>query len=339
MNFVSIVIPCRDEEQFISRCLDCVVLQDFPKESMEVFVVDGLSKDRTKEISLEYAKKFPFIKVLDNLNKTTPFGMNLGIKKSRGEAIIILGAHAMYEKDYVSKCVKYLKDYSADNVGGYNMPVSKDEGIITKAVTKVLASSFGAGGAHYITGGKKPREVDTVFGGCFRREVFEKIGLFNERLTRSQDMEFNLRLKKAGGKIMFFPDIKSYYYPKKTSITNFFRHNFTNGIWAVYPLKIVGTVFKPRHYIPFFFVVALLLFGIGGIFSRTIYWFFIAFVSAYIAADIYFSLRIFLKEKSLALLFIVPIIFPIRHIGYGLGSLWGFLTIWKLKTQPAGLTK
>ncbi|KPJ55433.1 hypothetical protein AMJ47_00240 [Parcubacteria bacterium DG_72] len=339
MSFVSVVIPCRDEEFFISRCLDSLLSQDFLKENLEIFVVDGMSKDKTRNIVLEYTRKYSFIKLLDNKNKAAPFGMNIGIKNSKGDIIILMGAHAIYDKRYISKCVDYLNKYNVDNVGGVTIPLSKDEGIIAKAIARAVASPFGAANAHYIIGGGKPREVDTVFGGCYKREVFNKIGLFNERLTRSQDMELNLRLKKAGGKIMFFPDIKAHYYPRRTELKDFFRYNFKNGIWAVYPIRIVGVTLKLRHYIPLFFVLALLVLGIGGIFNRSIFWAFVLLAFLYFLANLYFSLRIFFREKDVKLLIFVPLVFIVRHIGYGLGSIWGFLTIWKLKVEASGLTK
>ena len=337
MPFVSAVIPCRDEEFFLPQCLESLLLQDFPKENLEILFVDGMSKDRTKELIKEYSQKYPFVRLLENPNKTTPFGMNMGIKNSRGDIIIIMGAHSVYAPDYISKCVRYLLESRADNVGGQNIIVSKNGDIFNKAVAKALASPFGAGDAHYIIGSKKSREVDTVFGGCYRKEVFTKLGLFNERLTRSEDMELNLRLKRAGGKIMFFPDIKSYYYPRKSHLKGFFWHNFQNGIWVVYPLKIVKTPLRLRHYIPFIFVFSLIVSGFLGIFSKfslSIFWLLIVF---YLLANLYFSFKISFKEKSPQFLFLLPLIFGIRHIGYGLGSLWGLLTIWKIKTEK-GLT-
>jgi len=194
---VSIVIPCLNEEKYIKECLSSLEKQDYPKERLEVFFMDGMSEDRTVEIIKEEVVKHPWIKVFKNKDKFTPFAFNLGIKNSKGEVIIFLGAHATYEKDYVSKCVRYLEECKADNVGGIEKVVPKENTLVAKAIAVSLSYSFGAGNAPYRTGSKEPREVDTVFGGCYRKEVFKKIGLFNEKLFRSQDMELNMRLKKA----------------------------------------------------------------------------------------------------------------------------------------------
>ncbi len=113
---VSVIIPCRNEEKFINQCLDSLLLQDFPKEKMEILVINGASEDKTAKIIREYSLKYPFIKLLSNQKKFTPFGLNIGIKDSRGDFIVRMDAHADYPKDYISKCLKYSKEFGADNV-------------------------------------------------------------------------------------------------------------------------------------------------------------------------------------------------------------------------------
>jgi len=318
-SFVSIIIPCRNEEKYIAKCLNSIVRQDYlllcqgfggqAKDNLEVLVVDGMSEDRTREILGEYIGKYPFIRILDNPRKFTNFAWNIGVKKARGEIVILMGAHAGYKKDYISKCVKYLKEYNADNVGGAMKTLPSKNTLWAKAIAFCLSSFFGAGGSWFRTGAKKPRWVDTVFGGCYKREVFNRIGLFNENLLRSEDMEFNLRLKKAGGKILLVPDIVSYYYPK-SNLKDFFRHNFEDGIWAILPLKFVKTPLKLRHYIPLIFVLTLPL-----------------SVWPYIPISSFFSLKIAIREKDIKLFFVMPLVFFSRHFAYGLGSIWGLIKI------------
>ena len=209
---VSIIIPCRNEEKFIARCLNSVLGQDYPKDKIEILTVDGRSDDGTKQMIKKYIQQYPFIKLLDNPKRVTPAAFNIGIKNSYGELIIIMGAHSIYEKNYISKCVEHLKKYHADNVGGIWKIMPAKNTLINKAIVFASGSAFGAGNAYYRKGySKGVKWVDTVFGGCYKKEVFEKIGLFNENLKRNQDLEFNLRLRKAGGKILLCPDIIIYY--------------------------------------------------------------------------------------------------------------------------------
>ncbi|TSC75489.1 MAG: Glycosyl transferase family 2 [Parcubacteria group bacterium Gr01-1014_30] len=297
--------------------------QDYPKDKMEILVVDGMSEDKTREIIKNWKLKIGNLRLLDNPKKIAPSALNIGVKNSTGEIIMRMDAHARYERDYLSKCVKYLKEYGADNIGGTMKTLPQKSTIVAKAIALSLSHIFGAA-SRFRIGESQPvaelrssptlrsarvKEVDTVFGGCYKREVFDRIGFFNENLIRSQDLEFNLRLKRAGGKIILHPDIVSYYYPKPT-LGEFFWHNFQDGIWSILPLKFVKVPFKLRHYIPLIFVLTLPL----------SFW-------PYILLSLFFSLQIAAREKDLRLFFAMPLAFATRHFGYGLGSIWGLVKL------------
>lgn len=326
LPFVSIIIACRNEEKFINRCLNSIIANDYPKEKLEVLVVDGMSEDRTREILKKYQKRYSFIKFLDNPKKITPSALNIGIKNSKGEIIIRVGSHAKYRKDYVSKSIEYLEKYKTDNVGGVTKTIPAKNTVVAKAIAISLSHPFGAGGSYFRLGVDKPKWVDTVFGGCYKKEIFKKIGLFNENLERSQDMEFNLRLKRAGGKILLVPSIISYYYPK-ANLKGFFIHNFEDGIWAVYPLKFVKMPLRLRHYIPFIFVLSLLGTGLLGIFFSIFFYLFIFIICLYLLVAVYFSVKTAIRERDIRFLFLLPITFATRHIGYGLGSIFGLVKL------------
>lgn len=321
---ISVIVSCFNEESFIKNCLNSLIGQDYPKDNLEILFIDGMSNDETRKIIKNYSEKYSFVKLLDNPNRITPCAFNIGIKESRGDAIFLLGAHAKYEKDYISKCVEHLKESGADNVGGIIKTIPKDNSIIAKSIAFCLSHPFGVGSSFFRMDMDKPREVDTVFGGCYKKEIFDKVGLFNEKLKRSQDIELNSRIRKEGGKIMLFPDIVSYYYPQ-TSLTGFLKHNFQDGIWSTYPLKFDIKIFSFRHLIPLIFVSFLLISSLLGlVFSFFSFLFYFVF-SLYLLAIIVFSFSISKREKDWDYLFVMPIVFLIRHFGYGLGSLWGLI--------------
>ena len=171
---VTVILPCRNEEKFIAGCLDSIISSDYPKDRLEVFVVDGMSEDGTRKILDGYTARHNFIMMLENKRKTTPCAFNLGIKNAHGDIIIIMGMHATYDSDYITKCVKYLQEYDADNVGGVMVTVPRDDTLMGKAIAQALSHKFGVGNSMFRTGAKKPVYVDTVFGGCYKKEVFEK---------------------------------------------------------------------------------------------------------------------------------------------------------------------
>lgn len=207
LPFATVIVACRNEEKYIQACLDSLIAQDYPKDRMEIFVVDGMSEDRSRAIADDYALRYPHVRILQNLRLITPCALNIGIRAAKGDYILVMGAHAVYQSDYVSLCVRNAESSHADNVGGILNTMPASDSPQAKAIALALSHPFGAGNARFRVGLAKPEWVDTVFGGCYRRDVFQRIGLFNERLVRSQDMEFNTRLKNAGGKILLVPDI------------------------------------------------------------------------------------------------------------------------------------
>lgn len=327
---LSVIIPCRNEEKYIERCLKSVIEQDYPKENLEVLVIDGMSEDKTREIIKKHFSQYSHIKVLENPQKFTPFGLNIGIKAAEGEIIARMDAHATYEKDYLSKCVKHLKERKADNVGGVIKTLPGRDTIIAKAIALCLSHPFGAGNSYFRIGSKEPQLVDTVFGGCYKKEVFEKIGYYNEKMIRSQDLEFNLRLRETGGKILLVPDIVSYYYAQST-LLGFYKHNLIDGIWITYPLKFGVQAFSWRHLTPLVFVVSLigsLLLGSISTFFLFLFFFFALF---YTLVNLYASFRVSKRQKDLGYFFIMPFVFAIRHFAYASGSFIGLFKafIWK----------
>jgi glycosyltransferase involved in cell wall biosynthesis len=326
--FVSVIIPCRNEEKYIEECLSSLLKQDYPKEKLEILVIDGMSKDKTREIIKKKFGKYPLIRLLENPQRFTPFGLNIGIKEAKGKVIVRMDAHAKYANDYISRCVDCLKEHKVDNVGGAMKTLPGSNTLIAKTIALCLSHPFGAGNSYFRIGSKKPQLVDTVFGGCYRKEVFEKIGLYNEKMIRSQDMEFNLRLKEAGCKILLVPDITSYYYSQPTLI-GFLMHNISDGIWITYPLKFGIQAFSWRHLTPLAFLVSLvsffLLSSISGFFS----FFFSLVVVLYILANLFFSLKISKRERNFGYLFLLPIVFLVRHLGYALGSFFGLIKLLK----------
>lgn len=320
------VIPCRNEENHIKDCLESVLAQSYPVDRMEVLVVDGQSEDGTRIILDEYQKKYDRVRIIDNPAKITPAAFNLGIKASRGEAIVIMGAHSAYDRQYVEKCVKSLQEFGADNVGGKLIISPRESTLVARAIVSAMSHPFGAGNSYYKTGLNERKWVDTVFGGCYRRDVFDRIGYFNEKLVRGQDMDFNSRLKKAGGKILYVPDI-IVRYSIRSNFKDFFMHDFWGGVWVVYLMKFTGQPLRPRHYAPVVVAAAgLALLGLGFL-NPVFFVILLSAVGLYILLSLYFSFKIAIREEKWQLFFLMPVAFASRHAAYALGSIVGVAKI------------
>jgi len=317
---VSILIPCYNEELFIEKCVYSIANNDYPKDKMEVFLLDGGSMDKTLEIGKQLEEKYSFVKILKNEKKIFPAAINLGFKNAKGEAIIILGAHAEYSTNYISDNIKALYEHKVDNVGGLVEQIWPVKNFTGDAITIVLSSKFGIGGATYRTGTDKPTLVTTVFGGCYRRDVFERIGLFNEKLISSSDMDFNTRLKKIGGKTLLIPNVKVYYHYAETNYKKFIKNNFRNGYWSVNPIKYLDYIpVALRHLIPLIFVSGIFGAAVLSIFSIYFLWILAAAFGIYLLAAYYFASKYI--NKGLKYFLALPFFFFSLHFSYGLGSL------------------
>lgn len=317
---VSIVIPCFNEEKFIGKCLNSMLKQDYPKNKLEILVVDGMSTDKTKDILNDYKEKHG-IKTLENQKKITSTALNIGIKESTGEIIIIFGAHAFAKENFVSKNVEFLFEKKVDCVGGVIKSIG--ENYWGKVISLVMSSPFGVGNALFRYT-KEAKYVDTVAFGAYRREVFKKVGLFDERFVFGQDAEFNFRLSKIGGKIFLSPEIESYYYVRSSIIKlwrQYFRYGRSKSTMAKRHKKIISI----RSLVPTFFLLTLFLSGILGIFLKPFLFLFSAVFFSYLLLNIIFSLKISLNA-GFKYLFSLILSFFILHFSYGLGFLRGIFS-------------
>ena len=315
---VTVIVPMRNEEAYIAKCLSSLIEQDYPKDSMEVLVVDGLSDDRSREIVEEFGEKYPFIRLLDNLRRIVPTAMNIGIKESEAEVIIRVDGHCRLAPDYISQCVRYLEETGAACVGGPIESVGQTP--MTQAISLAMSSPFGVGDAYFRCGTQKERYVDTLAFGAYKREVFDQIGLFDEELVRNQDYELNYRLRQADGNILLTPAIKSYYYTR-SSLRNLWIQYFWYGFWKVRMLKKHPRSVRVRQLVPPLFVLALLLSGALSAFSSLAVWVFALVVASYLSLSLIFSFSI-AARKGWRYLPILPVIFACLHLSWGLGFLY-----------------
>ncbi len=319
---VSIIVPVRNEEKHIAKCLDSILGQDYPKDKMEIVVVDGMSEDGTRKILKGYTDTHSNITVLDNLNQVTPKAFNIGIRNSKGEIITLISAHSIFAKNYISKCIEHLYKTGADNVGG--IMEHRGEGFIGNAIAFASANKFGLGGAKFRTA-HKAQYVDTVFPGAWPRKTFEKYGFFNDQLIRNQDIEHNARIRKNGGKIYFTPEIKCVYFCR-SNLKDLWKQNFDNGAWNIKTMKTAPGSLSLRHFVPLIFVCGLIGSVVFSFFSFCGNTLLLLITGSYLLAVIFFSIKIGLN-KGIRYVFILPIILITMHFSYGFGGLMALMRL------------
>ena len=329
---LSVICPIYNEEKYIVAFLDSVLQQDFSRDDMEVLLVDGMSRDKTRLIISQYIDKYPFLRLLDNPERTAPCAMNVGIQEANGDVIIRLDAPALYPSNYFSTLVFKLYELNADNIGCILNTDVLNKTPKTLAIREVLSNRFGVGNSSFRTGVTSACEVDTVPFGCWRREVFQKYGLYDKRLVRNQDIELNKRIKRGGGHIFIIPDISCTYLARET-FKALAKNNYGNGKWnilTVYYTKYFSSL-SVRHFIPLAFVLSLLLpivlmplnvwFGVLSLMA----------LGAYLMTLSCVSFTIW-KTKRLNVFYLL-MSFLTLHLSYGWGSLMGIFKVVGLKIQ------
>lgn len=315
---VSIIIPLYNEEKYIDACIQSLIKQTYPSENMEWILVDGNSSDKTVEIIKKYLDKYP-ITLLHNEKRKTPYALNMGVKIAKGKYIVRLDAHASFPPEYIEKCVYYLDNTDADNVGG--IAETEANGFIGESIAQMLSTKFGVGGSDFRVGNGN-KYVDTVPFGAFRREVFDRVGLFNTELLRSEDNDMNSRIRESGGKIWLAEDIRFKYYCRDT-VKGILKMGMQNGNALFRTLKVNPKAMSIRHFIPFIFLMSLIFMPLISAFVPMLWWAFAAEMGLYTLLNVGFS---FINKKPLC--GIVTIwLYPLFHITYGLGSTLGLFGV------------
>lgn len=328
---VTIVIPCRNEEAFIGRCLNSFIKQSYPQDLLEVFVCDGMSIDKTREIVKDYEKQHSNIKLLDNIGLTAPKAMNVGIRSSNSEFIIIFGAHAYADVDFVKKNVETLIDSNIGCAGGVMETINDTKK--GKAISFAMSSPFGVGNALFRYA-KEEAYVDTVAFGAYRRIVLDKIGYFDEELVRNQDDELNFRVIKADYKILLSPKIKSTYY-SRASFKKLWKQYFQYGYWKVRVMQKHGRTASLRHLIPMLFVLVNAFAIILSIFSKAMIELWLLEVVIYFLGGYLFALKVVKRSKDFNLIGYIVFSFLYLHLSYGIGFINGFLNFYLFRSQKS----
>jgi glycosyltransferase involved in cell wall biosynthesis len=317
---ISVVVPIRNEEKYISACLTSLLQQTYPDSLYEVIVVDGRSSDRSREIVRAFCEEHANVLLLDNPAAIVPCGMNLGIRNSQGEIIVRADGHNVYPKDYLENCVKYLEQTGADNVGGPWVTVPADASFGARLVAAILTSPFGVGDSRFRTGAAEGY-VETVPFGAFRKELFLRIGVYNEKLVRNQDNELNARIRQAGGKIFQTPALSTEYRPV-AGFWQLLRVTYRTSQWHLFSMKENSRSMSLRHLAPAVFVTVLGAMLLTSAISHPVLLAGAALLLAYLFVG-YCMAGLRSHRYGYGISLALPLACLCFHMSYGMGTLAG----------------
>jgi glycosyltransferase involved in cell wall biosynthesis len=318
--FVSALLVTRNEKDYIRISLMSLIEQTYPKDKYEIIVIDGGSTDGTldiiKELQDTYNTESFSIRVVPNPKKILATGWNIGIQSAKGEYVVRIDAHSTAEKNFIEKSVETMMRVDAVCVGG--KLTSKSLNGEDNVISYVLSSPFGVGNSSFRVS-ENEGYADTAVYGLYKKDIFEKAGYFDEKMVRNQDIEMHSRIKKAGGKFYFNPEIRSTYYTRNT-VMKMLKQAYGNGQWNMVLLKKGSGALSIRHLVPFIFVLGVIGCIILG-FVHPLFWIMgLVVILLHLGLGVYFACK---KTKKLSQIFTMPFLFISLHFAYGIGYIKG----------------
>ncbi len=345
----SVILPVRNEEKFIDACLCSLLRQQTGTDRVEILIVDGMSEDKSRTLLEAYAGKHSQIRIIDNVEKTVTAALRLGIEHATGQYIIRADAHALYAPDYLTKCLEIARKTGAANVGGHMTAIPSANTLVAKAIVLAHYSFFGLGGAGFHSLSAEG-EADTVWLGCYRSDVLDQVGYVNKWLPRSEDIELNARIRKAGYKIVLSPEIRAWYFPRAT-LGAVVRQKFADGAGAIHAVLFTRSAIGMRHLAPLLSLfTGTLLAGLGfRAHSKRVRLCAVGVLAFLVSAYAILSGRavhqanrmpdipipeegLGAKKREAAALvrtasFLLPVVCPLLHFSQAVGALWGLLSM------------
>ena len=322
LPFVSALLVTRNEKDYIRISLMSLIEQTYPKDKYEIIVIDGESNDGTIEIVRDMQNEFCTedfqIRLLKNERHILSSGWNIGIKAAKGDFVVRIDAHSTAAPNYIGKCVETMKRVDAVCVGGKLTTESLSSG--DEAVPLVLSSPFGVGNSAFRVSDKEGYS-DTAAFCLYKKSIFEKAGFFDEKMVRNQDIEMHSRIRKAGGRCYFNPEISAVYYSRNT-VKKMLKQAYGNGQWNMVLLKKDHTALSLRHLVPFAFVLFLLITLIGGFWWHPLWYLCIGVICLHLILGLLFAFK---KTNKISVVLRMPILFISLHFAYGLGYIKGLL--------------
>lgn len=330
---ITIGVIAYNEKNSLGSLLKDICAQTYDHKKIEILLVDSNSTDSTKKIMETFRKNnekdFYGVKVLSNPKRTQPCGWNVVLRNYSGDAVVRIDAHASIPSNFIEKNIETLQD--EDICGGFRPNIIDETTPWKETLLLVETSMFGSSIAPYRRQQGKTY-VNSLFHGCYKRKVFDEVGFFNEDLARTEDNEIHYRMQKAGFKLCFNPEIISYQHTRN-SLKKMVKQKYGNGKWIGLTISESPKCLSYYHFVPFLFVMGLLGSTVIALLGYPLL--LEILVLLYSMFDFVNTVSCFTMRDIQPQFFLLPVLFPLMHIAYGIGTVVGILEIpfWKRKLK------
>ena len=327
-EFVSVVIPCYNEERFIVKALEQLVGQ-YEKSRFEIIVVDGISEDRTRDLISDFKTDHSdlSITVIENPARNIPTALNLGVSAARADIIARMDAHAVPSDGYIRRCVEVLGQH---NTGVVGMPCHVRPGtntLLARAIATAVSHPFGIGDAKYrlSEGAALQEPVDTVAFACFRKSLWKELGGFNESLLTNEDYDFNYRVRLAGREVILDRSGHCDYFAR-TSFTDLAAQYSRYGGWKARMIRLHPRSIRLRHLVAPAFILSLVCLTLLSVFWRLFALLLGLEIGLYVLLSLAFGWQIMRRNHDgVGMLLAIPLVFFTIHLTWGSSFLLGLV--------------
>ena len=342
---VSLCVIAYNEQQVIGSLLSLIKKQTYPKKQTEIVLVDSKSTDSTRDILLSFRKEniddYLDIQVLTNERGSQASGWNTAIENAMGDVIIRVDAHAEIPEDFIEKNAEVMS--TGEYVCGGARPNRIFEPTPWKETLFLAESSmFGSSIASYRRESEEEKKyVNSLFHLAYRRQVFEKVGGFNEALGRTEDNELHYRIRQAGFRICQSSRIISYQYIR-SSFSGMMKQKFGNGKWIGLTLGVCPKCLSVFHLVPLCFVLSVMFTAVLSLLNMTVGLPLLAALwGLYALADIAMTVTTVIPQKKHITQLLLPFIFLCLHLCYGAGTLVGiiYMPFWKARLDGSEMER
>lgn len=319
---LSFCVIAYNAEKTLPHLFSDLSQQDYPHHMIEVVLVDSVSSDKTKHLMQEFADNNDFLRVLikDNPGRTLPCGWNVALNNLKGDIVLRVDAHTSFPKDFVSKnirCIKSGKDICGGKVISLQMERNSWQDLMLSAENSMFGGSFAL-----FRRSEKARYTSTLAFAAYRKEVFDKVGYYNENLARTEDNEMHYRMRQVGYKFYLNPAIVSYRF-SRSALKKLLKQKYMNGYWIGLTMGICPKCFSLFHFAPLLFIVAILISTLLAFGGYTIWA--VLLWSVYGIMNLLMSVFTVAKDKINIYSLLLPFVFFLLHISYGAGTLVGLI--------------
>ena len=327
---VSVIVGLLNEEKFLPRLIEDFKKQTYNHNEIELIFIDGMSKDSSWKILEDFKNSnhdFYDVVLLKNPKVILSAGMNVGIKAARGECILKVDCHSHITDNFIENNVKIIEE-GEDVCGGPRPNIIENADNFSKTLLLVEENMFGSGIADYRKKTTK-KYVSSVFQGMYKKSIFDKIGLLDEKVGRVEDNELHYRIRKNGYNIRYSNDILSYQYTRPT-LKRMLKQKYSNGYWIGKVSHVYPKAFSIFHFVPLAFVLAI-IFSLCMIPITSI--FIVLLSSIYFLFTILITIMIIINNKFNITILLMPIILFLIHVYYGVGTLVGLIKGFSWKNE------